>query len=189
MSTIGGTLAFFEGVLGDPGSAGSVLRPQGSSGRKNLGRCAPRNRMFASRADSGPIPLRCDLVLRPQGSSGRKSLGRCAPGNRVFASRADYGPIPLRCELVLRPQGGSRSKSLGRCVPWNRMFASRAGSGPIPLRRETGSWLQGRSASPGADLYWKNPRMAAIARSTWSSVSSGYIGNGWMRRLIASATG
>ena len=37
--------------------------------------------------------------------------------------------------------------------------------------------------------YSKNPRVAAITRSTWSSVSSGYIGKGWMRRLTASVTG
>ncbi len=40
-----------------------------------------------------------------------------------------------------------------------------------------------------AIAYSKNPRMAVITRSTWSSVSSGYIGKGWMRRLTASVTG
>jgi len=40
-----------------------------------------------------------------------------------------------------------------------------------------------------AIAYLKNPRMAVITRSTWSSVSSGYIGKGWMRRLTASVTG
>jgi len=40
-----------------------------------------------------------------------------------------------------------------------------------------------------AMAYWKNPRTAAMTRSTWSSVSSGYMGKGWMRRLTASATG
>ena len=40
-----------------------------------------------------------------------------------------------------------------------------------------------------AIAYSKNPRMAVITRSTWSSVSSGYIGKGWMRRLTVSVTG
>jgi len=46
-----------------------------------------------------------------------------------------------------------------------------------------------RNGCACAIAYSKNPRMAVITRSTWSSVSSGYIGKGWMRRLTASVTG
>jgi hypothetical protein len=46
-----------------------------------------------------------------------------------------------------------------------------------------------RNGCACAIAYLKNPRMAVITRSTWSSVSSGYIGKGWMRRLTASVTG
>jgi hypothetical protein len=59
--------------------------------------------VFASKARSGPIPLRWAYgALRGNGPAlaeealGRIGLSRCARGALVFASKARCGPIPLR---------------------------------------------------------------------------------------------
>ena len=50
------------------GSAGSVLRSQGSLGEEELSRCALGMGLIAANARSGPIPLRCGFMgLRGNG--------------------------------------------------------------------------------------------------------------------------
>ena len=59
--------------LGRRGSAGPTLRPQGSSGKGTLSRCARGDGVIASRAGSGSIPLRCESVGSQKGSKWGRS--------------------------------------------------------------------------------------------------------------------
>ena len=61
--------------------------------------------LFASKARSGPFPLRWTVlaagtVLRSQGSLGEEELSRCALGMGLIAANARSGPIPLRCGFM-----------------------------------------------------------------------------------------
>ena len=73
--------------------------------------------VFASKACSGPIPLRWAYgALRGIGPAlaeearGRIGLSRCARGILVIASKARYGPIPLRWACF----GAPRDRSYAR---------------------------------------------------------------------------
>ena len=131
--------------------------------------------MIASNARSGPVPLPLGVrvmlgemvvlsrgwgsagsVLRSQGTLGQEELSRCR-------ARGDQGvDVPM-----LAP---ARS----RCRRWAvRTAGEQFQKGPT-----FGESIPDAIGSARAKAYWKNPRMAVITQSTWSSVSSGYIGNG-----------
>ena len=78
--------------------------------------------MIASKACSGPVPLRFGVFWRSAGSVLRslrrlwEDLGFRAvrEGFLVFASKARYGPIPLRLAYgLLRGTGPARAGKLG----------------------------------------------------------------------------
>ena len=177
-----------RGLVGGGGSAGSVLRSQGTLGPVGL-----------LRYRAGGIRVSTFLCsLRPEPAAARSTL-----------------PNPL-CEH--RRQGRSPAlKYMGALSPVLRWRSAGAGAWEsVPRGGAEGFGVRQRGTvyRPGVKsrvwrttfrfteekhphcngcacliAYSKNPRMAAMTRSTWSLVSSGYIGKGWMRRLTASVTG
>jgi len=113
-------------------------------------------------------------------STGLRGIGPALAGN-VGASWA-----------FARPRDGAQDVDVPKLAPARsrcRRWAVRTAGEQFQKGPTFGESIPDAIGSARAKAYWKNPRMAVITQSTWSSVSSGYIGNGWMRRLTASATG
>ena len=153
------------GFWGGDGVSGALRgtgpAPAGKLGKAQPWRCAPGMRVSASRAGSGPIPLRFGGGWAPRdrsfvrrerwGQWGFRAGARGVTGCR--RSSAHYGPIPLRWGGCGAPRDRScarreaREGSVWRFAPGMRVSASRAGSGPVPLRFG-GGVLRGTDPAP-----------------------------------------
>ena len=137
------------------GSAGAVLRSQGSSGRIEPWRYAPEFRLFASNARSGPLPLplRAGDVNWPKGSrlSPQTGLLLIHFGTFLWLMICGDAVAGLRwwgsAGAVLRSQGSSGRIEPWRCAPEFRLFASNARSEPLPLPPCAGDVTQEREES------------------------------------------
>ena len=151
-----GWMILWESVAGSRwGSAGEVLRSQGSSGRMSFGALRRRWRLFASNARSGPLPL---PPRRQRGRSHistqkvsllticRTFLGWMILWESVAGSR--WGSAGE----VLRSQGSSGRMSFGALRRRWRLFASNARSGPLPLPPRRGDIAQQKE---GVHFYTK----------------------------------
>ena len=134
-------------------------------------RGAPQDRSYARRERWDRLSFRAGA----RGGSGcRRSYARSGPV--PLPLRGSAGKLGER-EAVGVPQRGTEHQAGVKPRVWRTTFR---------FTEEKHPRCYGCAY---AIAYSKNPRMAVITRSTWSSVSSGYIGKGWMRRLTASVTG
>jgi hypothetical protein len=117
-----------------------ALRSQGSLNEGVLSRCARGERLIASNARFGLIPLRCGscglrgFSPRSQGTLGQEGLSSAIAlgGSGCRRSYARFGPIPLRCgfgwaprDQALRSQGSLNEEELSRCAPDKDQRSSR----------------------------------------------------------------
>jgi hypothetical protein len=114
------------------GSAGSVLRTQGSSGEGELSRCARGEGLIASNACSGPVPLPLRL-WGPRLFTQKETLQQITCGKLSEAGARGWCLGESSAGSVLRAQGSSGEGELSRCARGEGLIASNACSGPVPL--------------------------------------------------------